>query len=93
MKKFLRKDPGELVHTVFEVMELDKNQKRNKENKPGSTKDREEYGYGYDISVDDLGVIGQNDAAKKQNRSGGSDKKKDGLSHEEWLRADDPDSG
>lgn len=42
---------------------------------PGSTKDREEYGYGYDISIDDLGVIGQNDAAKKQ-------KPKDGKKEE-----------
>lgn len=72
-------------------MELD--QKNNKQNKPGSTKDREEYGYGYDLSLDDLGVIGQNDAAKKRNRSGGSDEKKNGLSHEKWRRADDPDSG
>ncbi|WP_172794000.1 hypothetical protein [Sporosarcina sp. HYO08] len=31
--------------------------------------DREEYGYGYDRSVDDLNVIGQNDAAKKHNRN------------------------
>lgn len=28
---------------------------------------REEYGYGFDISVDDLAVIGQNNQAKKQN--------------------------
>lgn len=36
-----------------------------------SKKDREEYGYGYDRSVDDLKVIGQNEAAKnnKENRS------------------------
>lgn len=30
---------------------------------------REEFGYGYDISADDLGVIGQNDKAKKQNNN------------------------
>lgn len=48
-------------------------EKKKENRKPGSTKDREEYGYGYDISVDDLGVIGQNEAAKKQNRSGGRD--------------------
>lgn len=32
-----------------------------------SEKDREEYGYGYDRSVDDLKVIGENKKAKKQN--------------------------
>jgi len=31
--------------------------------------DREEYGYGYDISPDDLGVIGQNNEAKKRNNN------------------------
>lgn len=31
--------------------------------------DREEYGYGYDISPNDMGVIGQNTEAKKHNRS------------------------
>lgn len=36
----------------------------NKNNK--NQKDREEYGYGYDRSVDDLQVIGQNNAAKKE---------------------------
>ena len=28
--------------------------------------DREEYGYGFDISVDDLAVIGQNQQAKSK---------------------------
>ena len=32
-------------------------------------KDREEYGYGYDRSVDDLDVIGQNKAAKNHNNN------------------------
>lgn len=36
--------------------------------------DREEYGYGFDISVDDLGVIGQNNEAKKQNDNENKDK-------------------
>ncbi|QDP99936.1 hypothetical protein FOH38_05030 [Lysinibacillus fusiformis] len=36
--------------------------------------DREEYGYGFDISVDDLGVIGQNEQAKKQNDNENKDK-------------------
>lgn len=31
--------------------------------------DREEYGYGYDLSPDDLDVIGQNENAKKQNNN------------------------
>lgn len=35
--------------------------------KKSNNLDREEYGYGYDISPDDLGVIGQNREAKKQN--------------------------
>ncbi len=35
---------------------------------------REEYGYGFDISVDDLGVIGQNEQAKKQNDNENKDK-------------------
>jgi len=51
-----------------EVMMLTKD-KRNK--KP---LDREEYGYGFDISVDDLGVIGQNNEAKKQNDNENKDK-------------------
>ncbi|MGG2056233.1 hypothetical protein ABFY48_17955 [Lysinibacillus pakistanensis] len=45
----------------MEVMNLTKEQHNKK------TVDREEYGYGFDISVDDLGVIGQNKQAKKQN--------------------------
>ncbi|MFJ3389643.1 hypothetical protein [Lysinibacillus sp. NPDC086135] len=36
--------------------------------------DREEYGFGFDISVDDLGVIGQNQQAKKQNDNENKDK-------------------
>jgi hypothetical protein len=51
-----------------EVMMLTKD-KRNKKNL-----DREEYGYGFDISVDDLGVIGQNNEAKKQNDNENKDK-------------------
>nr|WP_249664508.1 hypothetical protein [Lysinibacillus sp. D4B1_S16] len=43
--------------------------KRNKKNLV-----REEYGYGFDISVDDLGVIGQNNEAKKQNDNENKDK-------------------
>lgn len=40
----------------------------NEKNKKSGV-DREEYGYGFDISVDDLGVIGQNNKAKKQNNN------------------------
>ncbi|MCZ2257808.1 hypothetical protein [Sporosarcina sp. G11-34] len=43
---------------------------KNKDNQ----KDREEYVYGYDRSVDDLKVIGQNDVGKKNN--GSTDEKK-----------------
>lgn len=38
---------------------------KDKEHKKGL--DREEYGYGYDLSPDDFDVIGQNDEAKKSN--------------------------
>lgn len=48
----------------------DANIARNK-GKKKNTNNREEYGYGYDISVDDLKVLGQNDAAKKNNRNDG----------------------
>lgn len=77
MKIFLRKKSGAGPHPVAPMNEtfpsrafwkwrcnMSKNKKEH--NKPGSTKNREEYGYGYDISIDDLGVIGQNEAAKKQ---------------------------
>ena len=37
--------------------------KRKRNKKP---LDREEYGYGFDISVDDLAVIGQNQQAKSK---------------------------
>lgn len=38
----------------------------NKKKKVVNEKDREEYGYGYDKSTDDLKVIGQNKEAKKK---------------------------
>ncbi|MFJ7969815.1 hypothetical protein [Psychrobacillus sp. NPDC096389] len=34
---------------------------------PRKSVDREEYGFGYDVSPDDLDVRGQNNAAKKKN--------------------------
>ncbi|MET4561472.1 hypothetical protein ABIA69_002640 [Lysinibacillus parviboronicapiens] len=45
-----------------------------KEKRKKSELDREEYGYGYDISVDDLAVIGQNNQAKKHNDNENKDK-------------------
>lgn len=36
--------------------------------------DREEYGYGFDLSPDDFDVIGQNDAAKRNNKNENKDK-------------------
>ncbi|WP_391376333.1 hypothetical protein [Lysinibacillus sp. KU-BSD001] len=45
-----------------------------KEKKKKNGLDREEYGYGLDISADDLGVIGQNNQAKKQNDNENKDK-------------------
>lgn len=38
----------------------------NNKKKKSNEKDREEYGYGYDKSTDDLKVIGQNKQAKKK---------------------------
>lgn len=49
------------IFYLVEVMVLTK-EKRNKKEL-----EREEFGYGYDISPDDLGVIGKNNQAKKQN--------------------------
>ena len=40
------------------------NKQRNIDKKQ-QQQDREEFGYGYDISVNDLNKIGQNEAAKK----------------------------
>ena len=40
---------------------------KEKKIKKDNTLDREEFGYGYDISPDDLGVIGKNDNVKNKN--------------------------
>lgn len=48
----------------------DINMKKNKEKKK-NVKNREEFGAGYDISTDDLKVLGQNEAAKKHNKNDG----------------------
>ena len=46
------------------------NNSQNKNNeKIKNEKDREEYGFGYDRSVEDLKVIGQNESAKKSNNN------------------------
>lgn len=45
-----------------------------KDNRGKKRLDREEFGYGYDISVDDLGVIGKNDNAKKQDTGANKEK-------------------
>ena len=39
---------------------------KEKKIKKGNTLDREEFGYGFDISTDDLKVIGKNNQANKQ---------------------------
>ncbi|EMR06177.1 hypothetical protein C772_01822 [Bhargavaea cecembensis DSE10] len=81
MKNFLRKKSGAgpypagpmnevLSSRAFWKWRCIMSKNKNEHNKPGNTKNREEYGYGYDISIDDLGVIGQNDAAKKQKPRG-----------------------
>lgn len=51
----------------------DTNIQKNKDLRKNET-DREEYGYGYDRSVDDLKVLGQNDSAKNSEGSNGSRK-------------------
>lgn len=46
--------------------------------KPGKkTMDREEYGYGFDIGVNDLDVIGQNNKAKQQRNNDKKENAKD----------------
>lgn len=52
--------------TIFEQNEGMEVNYVNKKKKSNNEKDREEYGYGYDKSTEDLKVIGQNKAAKKK---------------------------
>ena len=59
--------PKWIIYLV-EVIILSKEKRDKKE------LDREEFGYGYDISPDDLGVIGQNNQAKKQNTNENKEK-------------------
>lgn len=40
---------------------------KEKKIKKGNTLDREEFGYGFDMSPDDMDVIGKNDNAKNRN--------------------------
>jgi len=40
---------------------------KEKKIKKGNTLDREEFGYGFDISPDDMGVIGKNNNVKNKN--------------------------
>lgn len=40
---------------------------KEKKIKKGNTLDREEFGYGFDISPDDMDVIGKNDNVKNKN--------------------------
>lgn len=54
----------------MEVIILSNKNKKRREKGLG----REEFGYGYDISADDLGVIGQNKQAKKQHDNENKDK-------------------
>lgn len=51
----------------MEVMNLTNKSKKN-------NLDREEYGYGFDLSPDDLDVIGQNEQAKRKNQNENKDK-------------------
>ncbi|MCG7343706.1 hypothetical protein MHZ92_06150 [Sporosarcina sp. ACRSL] len=47
---------------------------KEKKIKKGNTLDREEFGYGYDISPDDMGVIGKNDNVKNKNNKTAEDR-------------------
>nr|WP_285846856.1 hypothetical protein [Sporosarcina luteola] len=47
---------------------------KEKKIKKGNTLDREEFGYGFDISPDDMGVIGKNDNVKNKNNKTDEDK-------------------
>ncbi|WP_339252311.1 hypothetical protein NSQ43_01075 [Sporosarcina sp. FSL W8-0480] len=40
---------------------------KEKKIKKGNTLDREEFGYGFDISPEDMGVIGKNNNVKNKN--------------------------
>lgn len=46
---------------------------KEKKIKKGNTLDREEFGYGFDISPDDMGVIGKNDNVKNKNNKTNED--------------------
>lgn len=46
-----------------------------KEKKSKKGLDREEYGYGFDLSPDDFDVIGQNDEAKRKNKNENKDQR------------------
>lgn len=48
----------------MEVIIMSNKNKNKKQHDNGLS--REEFGYGFDISADDLGVIGENKQAKKQ---------------------------
>ena len=56
---------------MTEVIGVNNNTKNNEDNikrnkdKKKNINNREEYGYGYDLSVADLKVLGQNDETKK----------------------------
>ncbi|MFJ7953566.1 hypothetical protein ACIQZG_18855 [Lysinibacillus sp. NPDC096418] len=45
-----------------------------KDNRNKKGLDREEFGFGFDISADDLAVIGKNNQAKKQNTNDNKEK-------------------
>lgn len=47
---------------------------KEKKIKKDNTLDREEFGYGFDISPDDMGVIGKNDNVKNKNNKTNEDK-------------------
>ena len=69
MKKFLRsKGNGSFARVHTSKMEVRNVEKEEKRKHKAKQLDREEFGFGMDLSPDDFDVIGQNDAAKKHNR-------------------------
>lgn len=56
------------------ILDVEVKNMANNKKKKSNNLDREEFGYGYDISPDDLDVIGQNNSAKDKNDNENKDR-------------------
>lgn len=56
------------------ILEVEVKNMANNKKKKSNNLDREEFGYGYDLSPDDLDVIGQNNSAKAKNDNENKDR-------------------